>query len=48
VDLKLKDPSEGCPPGRSLVNTANLPLNQRYAIPPSLVRTILKRMVAAY
>lgn len=48
VDLKLKDPSEGCPPGRSLVNTANLPLNQRYAIPPLLVRTILKRMEEAY
>ena len=48
VDLKLKSPDQPCPQHRQLVNTAKLPLNKRYAIPPKLVKTILERMVERY
>jgi hypothetical protein len=48
VDLKLKSPDQPCPQYRQLVNTAKLPLNKRYAIPPKLVKTILERMVERY
>jgi len=47
VNLHLKDPETKCTI-KSLVNTASLPLNKRYAIPPKLVKTILDQMVEKY
>jgi hypothetical protein len=47
VDLNLKSTDTPCP-NKELINTAKLPLNKRYAIPPKLVRAILTRMVEKY
>lgn len=49
VGLELKDPDSyvACK-GKKLVGVVDLPLNERYKIPPKLVRTILTSMVEKY
>jgi len=47
VGLDLKAPETKCST-KTLVNTATLPLNKRYAIPPKLVKEILTKMAEHY
>lgn len=48
VGLELKDPDSYVCKGKKLVGVVDLPLNERYKIPPKLVKSILVSMIEKY